>query len=190
VARTLQPAEITAFLQGAESEGDAVTVAGPPRGELSASSRAPPPARVVFVTYHSAAKVAEALQRSGQRLDLLICDEAHVTAGHASKRDALALDDGRMPATKRLFLTATPRLFQRQGAAAEGDDVELAASMDDVASYGEVVYRLAHGEAVRRGVVAPLKLLFLNVTEARARPHAPPRGPHPTTQSAHVPLSR
>ena len=104
-------------------------------------------------------------------LDLLISDEAHVTAGRGTKRDARPLDDQFISAERRLFLTATPRLYAKRTAAAGDDDdvAPLSASMDDESLYGRVVYRLSHGDAVSAGVVAPLKLVFLNITEAYYR---------------------
>ena len=66
---------------------------------------------VIFCTYHSAERVAEALQSTGGGVDLLVCDEAHRCTGRRSKRDAQPLSDAFIPASRRLFLTATPRLF-------------------------------------------------------------------------------
>ena len=116
--------------------------------------------------------MAEALRVSGggggvQAVDLLCCDEAHRCTGRPSKRDAQPLRDDFIRASRRLFLTATPKLI---GAArdAEGELVS-AGSMDDEALFGRVAYRLGYSEAVRSGVVAPLKLVFLNVSEAYAR---------------------
>ena len=140
--RTTDAATIAAFLEGAAAGGGM---------------------RVVFSTYHSAARVSEAMAMAGvASADLLICDEAHKTTGPATKRDAKPLSDAFMPATKRLFLTATPRLIgekrDKEGA------LILAGSMDDTSLYGEVVYRLGYAQAVARGVVCPLKLIFMNVT--------------------------
>ena len=133
-----------------------------------------PTRRVVFSTYHSADKVAASLADDGDgSFDLMICDEAHVTAGRGSKRFARPLDDGFLSARRRLFLTATPRIYDgiKAGASDDDDDgaVPLVASMDDPAMYGRYVYRLSHADAVRAGVVAPLQLVFLNTTEAYER---------------------
>jgi len=123
---------------------------------LAEAAAAAAPALMVG-TYASAERVAEALARSGGRLDLLVCDEAHRTTGATAKRDAQPLFDDALPARHRLFLTATPRLL--------GGDGEVA-SMDDAALYGPVVYRLPRGEAEARGLVVPLKLVFVNASEA------------------------
>ena len=127
--------------------------------------------RVLFCTYHSNAKVAEALRSCGRTLDMMVLDEAHTTTGRASKRSAQPLLDAELPARRRLFMTATPRLFASGKEAArdaEGDVVAVG-FMDDERLYGPTVYRLGHTEAVSRGVVAPLKLVFLNVSESYER---------------------
>ena len=135
---TTSPAEVESFLAEAADDGVPAVMVG---------------------TYASHKRVAEALAQRGGELDLLICDEAHRTTGSTQKRDAGPLFDSTLPAARRLFLTATPRLL--------GGDGELA-SMDDDALYGPVVYRLSRGEAEERGLVVPLRLVFVNATEAYA----------------------
>ena len=51
------------------------------------------------------------LRKIGGGVDLLVCNEAHRCTGRRSKRDAQPLCDAFIPASRRLFLTATPRLF-------------------------------------------------------------------------------
>ena len=92
-----------------------------------------------------------------------ICDEAHRCAGRSTKRDAQPLSDGFLRASRRLFLTATPRPL---GAKRDKEGELLAvASMDDQALFGRVAYRLAYSDAVARRLVAPLKLVFLDLTK-------------------------
>ena len=63
----------------------------------------------MYCTYHSAARVGEALRTLHLTADLLVCDEAHHCTGSSAKRDAQPLLDAFLPAARRLFLTATPR---------------------------------------------------------------------------------
>ena len=169
LSRSTDPAKIAAFLQG----GDAADYAD--TGGRERALDATEGVRVLFCTYHSWERVAEAqrllLPRS-LSFDLCICDEAHVTAGRAAKRFAGPLDEGRLEVRRRLFLTATPRLYAtRQSRAANdaGGDVPLVASMDDEALYGPVAYRLKRAEAQRLGIVVPLKVVTLEVDEAYER---------------------
>ena len=123
--------------------------------------------RVLFCTYHSAERVSDALVRTGCSLDLLVCDEAHRCTGRASKRDAQPLSDRFLPASRRLFLTATPRLI---GASRDADGALVAAgSMDDERAFGRTVFRLGYADAIARGVVAPLKLVFVDASDSDAR---------------------
>ena len=93
----------------------------------------------------------------------LVCDEAHRCTGRLTKRDAKPLDDALLPAAKRLFLTATPRLIDRSRASGR---LELVHSMDDVSVYGPEVYRLGYRDAVSAGVIVERKLCAPLVTDA------------------------
>ena len=125
--------------------------------------------RLILSTYHSAAKVAQALFDTGQSIDLAVFDEAHKTTGVASKREARPLSDDFLAARRRLFLTATPRIFSSSGLRDINGDAEPAGSMANEDLYGPVVYRLGYEEAVSRGVVVPLKLVFLETSEVYER---------------------
>jgi len=140
-----------------DADGADFTTSPAEVGSFLAEAAAADVPAVMVGTYASHERVAEALAQRGGELDLLICDEAHRTTGSTQKRDAGPLFDSTLPAARRLFLTATPRLL--------GGDGELA-SMDDDALYGPVVYRLSRGEAEERGLVVPLRLVFVNATEA------------------------
>ena len=72
--------------------------------------------RVIFCTYHSVDRVGAALREVGAAADLLVCDEAHRCTGRTSKRFARPLFDEFLPARRRLFLTATPKLIGEKSA--------------------------------------------------------------------------
>ena len=83
--------------------------------------------KVIFSTYQSTPKIVEAFKtKKIEPFDLIIADEAHRCAGKASSGYTLALDDSNIPAAKRLFMTATPKVFQahfKKRAAESGVDV-------------------------------------------------------------------
>jgi superfamily II DNA or RNA helicase len=121
------------------------------------SSRWP---QVTFATYQSAAVVADACASSGSSFDLLIADEAHRCAGPAAGTFGLATDAARLPATRRLFMTATPRIYTRQvRKEAEDDQFELL-SMDDDKRFGPVVHRLSFGAALREGLLTDYEVVI------------------------------
>ena len=110
---------------------------------------------VVFSTYQSIDAVSAAQKAGLPDFDLIICDEAHRTTGVTLAKE----DDSHfvkvhnnqvVAGAKRLYMTATPRLFNddTKNAALEKD--AILCSMDDLDLYGPVFYRIGFGEAVTR----------------------------------------
>ena len=126
---------------------------------------------VIFSTYQSIEAIHEAQAKYGMDdFDLVICDEAHRTtgvtlAGEDASNFVKIHDEKYIKASKRLYMTATPRLFDDnvKGKAAE-HSAELA-SMDDEAVYGPEFYRLGFGEAVDKGLLTDYKVLVMTVEE-------------------------
>jgi superfamily II DNA or RNA helicase len=123
--------------------------------------------RMVFATYQSSDKLA-AMHTAHPELgkwSMIVCDEAHRTAGpgwSATGLFATVLDDTRVPAQRRLFLTATPRLHRlTRGKAAE--DV---VSMDDDALFGPRLHELSFAAAAEKGVLARYRLVVIGVDDA------------------------
>lgn len=125
---------------------------------------------VVFSTYQSI-EVIEVVQRStGLVFDLVVCDEAHRTAGVASvggadKVFSIVHDDARIPAAKRVYMTATPRLFKPNARDAAAEHDAVLAGMDDEEFFGPELHRLGFGEAVEQGLLADYRVLILAVNE-------------------------
>ena len=122
---------------------------------------------VVFSTYHSINTVSDA-QNDHQmgEFDLIICDEAHRTTGstHDSEDDSNFVkihDGGFILGKKRLYMTATPRIFS--------DDVKNNAtdftlfSMDNEKLFGETLFTINFSEAVKRGLLVDYKVIVLTV---------------------------
>ena len=128
---------------------------------------------IVFSTYQSLPAVHEAQQQGLDDFDLVICDEAHRTtgitlAGEDASNFVRIHDAGYIRAAKRLYMTATPRLYDDavKGKAAE-HSAELT-SMDDEGIYGPEFYRLGFGEAVDKGLLTDYKVLVMTVDESVA----------------------
>ncbi|ALA67504.1 DEAD/DEAH box helicase [Corynebacterium lactis] len=128
---------------------------------------------IVFSTYQSLPAVHAAQQAGLDEFDLVICDEAHRTtgvtlAGEEASNFTKIHDAAYIKAAKRLYMTATPRLFDEavKGKAAE-HSAELA-SMDDEGIYGSEFYRLGFGEAVDKGLLTDYKVLVMTVDESVA----------------------
>ena len=105
--------------------------------------------RVVFSTYQSANVVQEAFQ--DMTFDLIVFDEAHRTAGREKKTFTLAHDDRNINAKKRLYMTATPRIYER-----DGEDVF---SMDNKEIFGPVFHRLRFSTAIEKNILSDYQVV-------------------------------
>jgi predicted helicase len=127
---------------------------------------------VVFSTYHSIDVISRAQQEHGLAdFDLIVCDEAHRTTGATFGDDdesnfVKVHDSAVIRSTKRLYMTATPRIYGDSAKAkAELGSVALC-SMDDEALYGRELHVITFSEAVRRGLLVDYKVIVLSVEES------------------------
>ncbi|MEG9553696.1 Helicase associated domain protein [Streptomyces baarnensis] len=114
--------------------------------------------------------------------DLVVVDEAHRTSGNAAKAWACVHDQDRIPSARRLYMTATPRLWEAgprttDGEEADGDGAaavpgggevlggRLVASMDDVELYGPVLHETGLMEAVERAILARFEVDVLEIRD-------------------------
>ncbi|MFI0162111.1 Helicase associated domain protein [Streptomyces albidoflavus] len=138
-------------------------------GEVSALTAAAGPGPVTaYATYASLPAVIAA--HHDHRLppwDLVVVDEAHRTAGRLGKSWAAVHHDDQVPAARRLYLTATPRIWAAD--ADKDDDTESVASMDDETLFGSVAYRLTLSDAIDLGLLADYQILVPVVTDEDLR---------------------
>ena len=130
---------------------------------------------VVFCTYHSLPIVEAAQDDGAPAFDLALCDEAHRTTGIEREEGGtspfvLIHDAERIRSRKRLYLTATPRLYT-EGAKAKAarHDVEVF-SMDDPARYGPEFHRLPFSAAVEKDLLSDYRVVILTLREDAADP--------------------
>ncbi len=125
---------------------------------------------VVFSTYHSIAVLNEA-QKTGEHpipdFDLIICDEAHRTTGATFEGEEESAfvrvhDDNYIGGKKRLYMTATPRIYGEDAKATE--NVELC-SMDDESLYGKELFVINFSKAVSEKLLVDYKVIVLAVEE-------------------------
>lgn len=125
---------------------------------------------VIMSTYQSIDVVSDALHQAGKTVDLCICDEAHRTTGVKIKdRDESNFtkvhSDEYIPARKRLYMTATPRLYRESIKIKAKENDDILCSMDDENIYGKEFYRLSFNKAVQSGLLTDYKVLVLTVNE-------------------------
>ena len=166
------PAKLAArVLGGARTEGVAADGdAGQVRAPGEAAYTAPAPITVVYSTYQSIDVIAEAQRLGLPRFDLIICDEAHRTTGvtlvGADESHFVKVhDDTFIGGAKRLYMTATPRLYDDTTKSSAKENAAVICSMDDEALYGPEFHRLGFGKAVERGLLTDYKVLILTVDE-------------------------
>lgn len=122
-------------------------------------------ARLVVTTHVSAAVVADALRRSGQRADLLVVDEAHHVAGRTDKLTAVVNDRHKMPATRRLYLSATPRIGRDRLMSADGEADTATVDMSDTTVFGRSVHPYTFNDAITDKWLAPYQVLVVAVPD-------------------------
>ena len=126
--------------------------------------------KVVFSTYQSIPVISAAQEAGIGRFDLVICDEAHRTtgvtlAGSEDSNFTKVHDDAHVAAEKRLYMTATPRIYADTSKAKADAAGAVVASMDDESIYGEELYRIGFRESVDRDLLSDYKVLILAVDE-------------------------
>ncbi len=122
---------------------------------------------VIYATYHSIAVIRDAQKLYGlPEIDLIVCDEAHRTTGATFDGDEesafVRVHDHDIRPQKRLYMTATPRIYGEKAKEASG--VELF-SMDNQQHYGKGLYVIDFSEAVSRGLLVDYKVVVLAVEE-------------------------
>ena len=125
--------------------------------------------KIIFSTYQSSAQVAKAQEGLGTTFDLVICDEAHRLTGKTDADYATVLDEKKIVAEKRLFMTATPRTYTTAvKTKAEERGVEIT-SMDDENIYGPVLHKLSFGEAIKQELLSDYRVLIVGVTDPQVQ---------------------
>ena len=134
---------------------------------------------VVFCTYQSLPLVADAQSAGAPEFDLVICDEAHRTTGvedteavrkgrqgrYSVSPFRLVHDGSLIRARKRLYTTATPRIYTSaaKGRARDADRNLEVFSMDDDERFGPVFYRMAFSQAIEGGWLTDYKVIILTL---------------------------
>ena len=126
---------------------------------------------VVFSTYQSLQVIADAQSDGADPFDLMICDEAHRTTGvHKKGKEAvsswlLAHDQTVLRADRRLYMTATPRLYSANVKEKAQERQAAIYSMDDEEAYGPEFYRMNFHDAVKGGYLSDYEVAIVAVSD-------------------------
>lgn len=137
---------------------------------------------VVFSTYQSIDVISRAQQQLLKEtdnafgtFDLIICDEAHRTTGVTLKDEKESAfvrvhNNDFLRAVRRIYMTATPRLYTDETKKRAEENSAVLCSMDDRSMYGDEIYRIGFGEAVKQELLSDYKVLILAVGEKDITP--------------------
>ncbi|MFP6070247.1 type ISP restriction/modification enzyme [Helicobacter pylori] len=126
---------------------------------------------IIFSTYQSALRIKEAQRMGLDGIDLIICDEAHRTVGamySSNERDdknafTLCHSDENIKAKKRLYMTATPKVYSESSKAKAKEKDNVIYSMDDEEIFGEEIYTLNFERAIALDLLTDYKVIILAV---------------------------
>lgn len=126
---------------------------------------------IIFSTYQSALRIKEAQEAGLNGIDLIICDEAHRTVGamySTNERDdknafTLCHSDENIKAKKRLYMTATPKVYSESSKAKAKESDNVIYSMDDADTFGEEIYTLNFERAIALDLLTDYKVIILAV---------------------------
>ncbi len=126
---------------------------------------------IIFSTYQSALRIKEAQEAGLNGIDLIICDEAHRTVGamySSNERDdknafTLCHSDENIKAKKRLYMTATPKVYSESSKAKAKESDNIIYSMDDEEIFGDEIYTLNFSKAIALDLLTDYKVIILAV---------------------------
>ena len=149
-------------------------------GEISQwieAAKQRPDIGVIFGTYQSAHRVAEALRDTKTVASVMIGDEAHRTAGLRKNAQSeknpnlrnftLCHDNDAFPVTYRIYQTATPKVYDQKKVQRQNDEW-VVRSMDDETVFGVEIYRRSYIDAVNNGWLADYRIIAIGVNDPEA----------------------
>lgn len=127
----------------------------------------------VFCTYQSMQVIQDAQGMGLPAFDIAICDEAHRTTGVRTpdmtddevSAFQIVNDGARIRAAKRVYMTATPRIYGDKVKQKAKETASTLCSMDDEETYGPVAYSLPFAEAVEKRLLCDYRVVVLAVSE-------------------------
>ena len=125
---------------------------------------------VVYSTYQSIEVLHEAQEKGFPEFDIVICDEAHRTTGAKALGEEASVftrvhNNNYIKASKRLYQTATPKIYGTDAKQKAEDSSIILSSMDNKDIYGEEIFRLGFGQAVSNDILTDYKVMVLAVDE-------------------------
>ena len=123
---------------------------------------------IIFATYQSSMRIGQA-QQAGylDAIDLMICDEAHRSVGamHSATKElntfTLCHHDSNIQAHKRLYMTATPKIYTEASKQKARENQNEVFCMDDEEIFGQEIYKIDFKDAIEKDLLTDYKVLIL-----------------------------
>ena len=132
---------------------------------------------VIFGTYQSGHRIAEGLRTLGTAAEVLICDEAHRTAGlRRTKKSTvdqikdftLCHDNDRFPAKHRIYQTATPKIYTQKALREKQKEDWVVRNMDDQSVFGPDLFRRSYRDAVENKWLSDYRIIAVGISGAES----------------------
>ena len=132
---------------------------------------------VIFGTYQSGHRIAEGLRTSRTTAEVLICDEAHRTAGlRRTKRSTvdqirdftLCHDNDGFPAKHRIYQTATPKIYTQKALREKQKEDWVVRNMDDQSVFGPDLFRRSYRDAVNNEWLSDYRIIAVGISGAES----------------------
>ncbi len=128
---------------------------------------------VIFGTYQSGHRIAEGLRTLGTTAEVLICDEAHRTAGlRRTKKSTvdqikdftLCHDNDMFPAKHRIYQTATPKIYTQKALREKQKENWVVRNMDDQSIFGPDLFRRSYRDAVENKWLSDYRIIAVGIS--------------------------
>ena len=132
---------------------------------------------VIFGTYQSGHRIAKALRTSGTTAEVLVCDEAHRTAGlRRTKKSTvdqikdftLCHDNDLFPAKHRIYQTATPKIYTQKALREKQKEDWVVRNMDDQSVFGPDLFRRSYRDAVNNEWLSDYRIIAVGISGAES----------------------
>ncbi len=127
--------------------------------------------KVIFSTYQSLPQIEKALLNTDFVFDFVLCDEAHKTAGINQGLFSIIHDKKRIPAQKRLYMTATPRIVSENIKKKLNENLQYAYDMSNPDVFGHEFYRMTFKQAIEKNILVDYKIITVGITDEQIAKH-------------------
>jgi len=117
------------------------------------------PKVVIITTYQSSYVLSKVCMKLEFELDMIIYDEAHKTCGESSKLFSYLLNDENIKTKKRLFTTATEKIYKHRNTVNSSDEEDEIISMDNKSIYGDIIHNYSFKKAIENGQLCDYKVI-------------------------------